>query len=67
MKIIQEIGSSWKSIFVYIAIALYVGFSLHTHTDEFILFSDLEYEQPNFYLNQFTNGYHAFIKIFKIP
>lgn len=64
MKIFQRLKTSWKLVLVFIAISIYIGFTLHTHTDEFILFSDLEYEQPNFYLNQFTNGYNAFIKIF---
>lgn len=61
---IGEFIKSWKAILVFVILALGIGLGMHTHTDEFILFSNLEYEQPNFYLNEFTNGYQAFIKIF---
>lgn len=61
---ISEFIKSWKAILVFVILAFGIGLGMHTHTDEFILFSNLEYEQPNFYLNEFTNGYQAFIKIF---
>jgi hypothetical protein len=55
----------WQLI-AFLGISAFVGFSLHTHLDEFILFVDLAYRNPNYFLNQFPNGYQAFVKHFPL-
>ena len=49
---------------IFIVISLLIGFKLHTHTDEFILFNDLAFKHPNFILNNFTLGFDGYTKIF---
>ena len=38
-------------IAIFIVLSVSIGFGLHTHTDEFILFNDLAFKHPNFVLN----------------
>lgn len=51
-------------IAIFIVISVSIGFGLHTHTDEFILFNDLAFKHPNFVLNNFTAGFDGYTKIF---
>ena len=55
----------WQ-LLVALIISFFVGFAIHTHLDEFILFADLAYRNPNFYLNKFPNGYQAYVKLFPL-
>ena len=50
-------------LLIFLFISFYIGFFINTHLDEFILFVDLAYRNPSFYLNQFPNGYHAYVKL----
>ena len=51
-------------IALFIILSAVIGFGLHTHTDEFILFNDLAFQHPNFILNNFTAGFDGYTKIF---
>jgi hypothetical protein len=51
-------------IALFIILSAVIGFGLHTHTDEFILFNDLAFQHPNFILNNFTGGFDGYTKIF---
>ena len=51
-------------IAIFIILSAVIGFGLHTHTDEFILFNDLAFQHPNFILNNFTAGFDGYTKIF---
>jgi hypothetical protein len=51
-------------IAIFIILSAVIGFGLHTHTDEFILFNDLAFQHPNFILNNFTMGFDGYTKIF---
>jgi hypothetical protein len=64
----QNVKKYFKAYIIPIAIfsviSLVIGFKLHTHTDEFILFNDLAFQHPNFILNNFNAGFDAYTKIF---
>lgn len=57
--------------FVFLFLSVVIFFYLNTHLDEFIIFRDLEYLNPNFYLNKFQSGFNESVKIFpfdiKVP
>ncbi len=70
MRLLDRLNG-FSKVGLFILISCLISFLLHTHLDEFILFRDLEYQNPNFYLNKFASGYNEVIKIFpfniKIP
>ena len=51
-------------IAIFIVLSVSIGFGLHTHTDEFILFNDLAFKHPNFVLNNFNAGFDGYTKMF---
>jgi hypothetical protein len=60
----QNIKAYLLPITIFIVLSVSIGFGLHTHTDEFILFNDLAFQHPNFVLNNFTAGFDGYTKIF---